>query len=460
MTFTSNLFLIGLLPLFLVTYILAAEKRKITLKMVLLAFMNTLFYVFGGVKAFVFFAFFIVLTFCLTRLIYTFRKKGLFIISCILLALPLLFVKYSTLLFEVCLGDTADTYSVIMPLGISFFTFEAISLIADTYTEKIDRKIPFFEVFLYLSFFVTITSGPIIRLEDFESKKCVDYYRYFERICIGLIKKLLIADKIAPLVDLYFNGVAMGHSYSVMGLWIGSIAYTLQLYFDFSGYSDIAIGIGGLCGFDIPENFNSPYQARSIQDFWRRWHITLSRWFRDYIYIPLGGNRCSVPRHIFNMLVVWIITGAWHGSDLSFIVWGIGYFILLISEKYIPKLGKIENHWYGHLYALFFINLLWVPFRASNLQTAGRYIAGMFGLNKWVNGSTAAIGTIEGDTLRFLPVLIIAVIMCMPVVKWVEAKTLAKSTNAVKGIMIIVLMFLAVCAVVNSSYTPYIYGGF
>jgi len=456
MTFTSNFFLIGLLPVFLILYRIVAGKNKLILKMMLLAAMNTLFYVFGGVKAFVFLLIFILITYLFAAILYKYKNRILFALLCIIVVLPLLFVKFS---------------SVIMPLGISFFTFEAISFLADIYTQKYDKKPRLITVILYLSFFVTVTSGPIIKYKDFEEgvgfSKPVDYYGYIERIMLGLIKKMLIADKIAPLADCYFNGVANGNSYSVLGLWIGSIAYTLQLYFDFSGYSDIAIGIGGLCGFEIPENFDNPYQAKSISDFWKRWHITLSRWFRDYIYIPLGGNRCSVPRHIVNMFIVWIITGLWHGSDLTFVVWGIGYFVLLILEKYITKLGNISNHWYGHVYALFFINLLWIPFRADTIQTALNYVKGMFGFGNAVYMGEKFM-VLEENAMSFIPILAIAIFMCMPVKTWITAfiKKYMKNNmwqsvgNIIKGIAIIVLMFLTVCAVVNSTYTPYIYGGF
>ena len=268
----------------------------------------------------------------------------------------------------------------------------------------------------------------------------------------SLCKKVLIADKIAALTDYYYNGVAVGNTYSVIGLWIGSIAYTLQLYFDFSGYSDMAIGMGQLMGFDILENFNRPYTATSIQDFWKKWHISLSQWFRDYIYIPLGGNRCIVPIHILNLFIVWLITGLWHGADWSFVIWGLGYFVLLVGEKYLPFMKKMKEHWYGHLYALFFVNLLWIPFRAGNLAVAHNYIAGMFGVN--------GLGSVEFKAIRFLPFLLFVVILCLPwnnVLKKYKDKLWFK---IVKGIIILILAVFSICAVINSSYMPYIYGNF
>ncbi len=205
-------------------------------------------------------------------------------------------------------------------------------------------------------------------------------------------------------------------------------------------------------GFDIPENFNKPYQASSISDFWRRWHISLSRWFRDYIYIPMGGNRCSIPRHIFNMLVVWAVTGIWHGADWSFILWGLGYFVLLIIEKYAPFMKNIGKHWYDHIYALFFVNLLWIPFRANSLSTAGKYISGMFGAN--------GLGVIEEKALAFIPFVLVASIILFPWNKLFDKFSSKLWFKIIKGIVVLALFGLAMSAVVNSSYSPYIYGNF
>jgi D-alanyl-lipoteichoic acid acyltransferase DltB (MBOAT superfamily) len=308
---------------------------------------------------------------------------------------------------------------------------------------------------LYLLFFPTVTSGPIFRFRNFKDGlngkiNVSNYGNAIDRIIIGLSKKVLVADKIAVLADYYFDGVAAGVSYSSLGLWIGSIAYTLQLYFDFSGYSDMAIGIGQLMGFDICQNFNDPYQANSISDFWKRWHISLSQWFRDYVYIPLGGNRCTKKRHILNLLIVWILTGIWHGADWSFVLWGFGYFVLLTVEKYVPAMKKIGNHWYGHVYALFFINFLWIPFRADNLYVAFQYISGLFGKS----------GGVERKAITFLPYMAIAICLCLPWKRLLEQYKSKKLWLALKGCVMLVLAGLAFCAVVNASYAPYIYGNF
>ena len=263
---------------------------------------------------------------------------------------------------------------------------------------------------------------------------------------------MLVADKIAPLADYYFGGVARGETYSCLGLWIGSVAYTLQLYFDFSGYSDMAIGIGQLLGFRINENFNQPYRASSISDFWKRWHISLSQWFRDYVYIPLGGSHCTTPNHIFNLFVVWFLTGIWHGADWSFVLWGIGYFILLVCENYMPIMKNVRGRWWGNLYTLFFVNLLWIPFRADNLHTACEYILGMFGAN--------GFGTIEDKAVFFLPYVIVAIVLCFPCGSLLRKYCQESWYSIIKGILIIALAGLSVCAMINQSYAPYIYGSF
>lgn len=286
-------------------------------------------------------------------------------------------------------------------------------------------------------------------LENYTSQ--CDYSGAIERITIGFCKKVLVADKIAALANFYYDGAAAGHNYSVVGFWLGSLAYTLQIYFDFSGYSDMAVGIGQLLGFTVRENFNKPYQAGSISDFWKRWHISVTQWFRDYIYIPLGGNRCKVPRHICNMLTVWLLTGIWHGADWSFVIWGLGNFILLVIEKYVPQMKRIESTPIGHIYTLFFVNLLWVPFRAESIGTTVRFLCGMFG---------AGTGSIEEEAMRFFPFVVFAVALCFPWDRWLAGFWQKRWFAVLKGITMLVLAFLAICGIVNASYAPYIYGNF
>lgn len=458
MTFTSAIFLVGLLPWFICLFSINWKKKK-AIRVILLFLADSLFYVWGGVGAFIFVCGYAVFIWLFSLLVKGLRNKGILTISIICSVAPLLLVKYTNFVisnFNSLFNSRLASSSIVVPIGISFFTFEASSLLVDIYKGKIENPPNLLNVYLYLTFFPTVTSGPIIRYNEFEAGlsarlNTVNYADSIERIAIGLCKKVLIADKIAVLADYYFDGIAAGNSYSSLGLWIGSIAYTLQLYFDFSGYSDMAIGIGQLLGFNIRKNFNKPYQANSVSDFWKRWHISLTSWFRDYIYIPLGGNRCAIPRHIFNMLVVWFLTGIWHGADGTFIIWGLGYFVLLLAEKYIPVMKKIGNSVVGHIYALFFIDLLWVPFRADDLGAATQYIRGMFG---------RGAGLIEEKAVKFIPFLVVTILLCFPLDKAFAKFVSKKWFSILKGIVLIVLVGLAICASVNSSYTPYIYGNF
>ena len=457
-TFTSSIFLIGILPWFILSVCLVRKQKYA--KTILLILMNSIFYIWGGIGAFLFvccFAFF-VWFFC--KIMEKSQKKSLFAVFIVLTILPLVTVKYTGFVIGNLnsLFQGGLTYpNIIVPLGISFFTFEAVSLLSDVYSGKITGKVSFVEVYSYLTFFPTVTSGPIIRFGDFKKGfrgeiQIASYNSAMERILLGLGKKVIIADKIAILANYYFDGITAGKTFSCVGLWIGSVAYTLQLYFDFSGYSDMAIGIGQLLGFEIGENFQHPYRAKSISDFWRRWHISLSRWFRDYVYIPLGGNRCGFSRHIVNLFVVWLLTGIWHGSGWSFIMWGMGYFVLLTVEKYIPFMKEIGTKWYGRLYALFFINLLWVPFRADSISMAIKYLAGMFGFGSG--------GALESRAITFLPYLLVAVLLCFPMEKLLLKYEKNRLFSFGKGIFMILLAVLAVSAVISSSYTSYIYGNF
>jgi len=311
---------------------------------------------------------------------------------------------------------------------------------------------------MYMLFFATVSQGPIVRIACFEeglsrNPSIDDFNIGVKRFAIGLVKKTLIADKIAPLADYYFKGVANGNSYSIIGLWMGSIAYTLQIFFDFSGYSDMAIGIAKVLGFNIPENFNAPYIAVSVKDFWRRWHISLSSWFRDYIYIPLGGSRVKEIRIVINLLIVWLLTGIWHGNDWTFIIWGLGYFALLMLERYCPKvMNHVTKGILGHIYTLFFVNLLWVFFRADTLEDSINYLKGMFGAGFGIQTESIAI--------RFIPFVILAIILCLPFGRLKEIYKNNKTLQVAADLGLAALVVLAVCAITNASYTPFIYGKF
>ncbi len=442
MQFTSLIFITCLMPIFFILAFFLREKPKA--RIFLVGIYDLIFYIWGGYKAFLLSIAVCFLTWIIQLIVIKWPKKAVTVIGCVVIAIPLILSKY--------------VEGFIVPMGISFYTFEAISLITDTYRDENRKGRSVFEILMYMFFFTTVSQGPIVRISCFEegikrNPSMDDYNEGIKRFAIGLGKKVLLADKIAPLADYYFKGIANGNSYSMFGLWMGAIAYTLQIYFDFSGYSDMAIGIAKTIGFNIPENFNMPYLATSIKDFWRRWHISLSSWFRDYIYIPLGGNRKGEARTVINLFIVWLLTGIWHGNDLTFIIWGLGYFVLLLVERYGGKaIAFLNKGIAGRIYTLFFVNLLWVFFRSDNLSSSIDYLKGMAGVG--------AKGAPEAMSLRYLPFLITLCILCLPFQRIRGLYNDNKGVRIVGDACLVFIVVLSVCAIVNMSYTPFIYGKF
>ncbi|MDR1640658.1 MAG: MBOAT family protein [Clostridiales bacterium] len=291
----------------------------------------------------------------------------------------ILFVfKYLSFFANAIAGS--EVLSISLPIGISFFTFQAMSYVLDVARGRgLARKNPL-DVALYISFFPQLIAGPIVRYETVSeqingrTETLAGFTEGVERFMVGFIKKSLFANNLAILADLAFDhGVP-----SVLFAWLGIFAYSLQIYFDFSGYSDMAIGLGKMFGFHFLENFDHPYAARSITEFWKRWHISLGQWLRDYVYFPLGGSRVSKGRLVFNLFVVWLVTGAWHGANWTFFLWGLWFFVLITLEKltgFAKRLGV-----FGHAYAMLFVMLGWVLFRSPDLPSALAYVKSMLGL--------------------------------------------------------------------------------
>ncbi|SDA65596.1 alginate O-acetyltransferase complex protein AlgI [Lachnospiraceae bacterium G11] len=442
MQFTSLLFLTLIIPIvFLMAIVLMRNNKG---RMILCLICNIIFYLWGGYRTFFLSLAICVLTWMFQNYVAKNPKKHVVLICSIVISTPLVVSKI------IC--------GSIGVLGISFYTFEAISLVVDTYREPEHKKRSMFETILYLLFFATVSQGPIVRIACFEAglrgETAIDDINMgIRRFAVGLGKKVLIADKLAPLADYFFTGVSYGNHYSSVGLWLGSFAYTLQIYFDFSGYSDMAIGIAKTLGFNLPENFNYPYMATSIRDFWSRWHISLSTWFRDYLYIPLGGNREGKPRTILNMLLVWLVTGIWHGNDLSFIVWGLGFFLLLVFEKYGGNIAAFFTKGIiGRVYTLLFVNFLWVFFRSDSIGVAFEYLKGMLIVN--------TESTVEMTALRYIPYVIIAGVFCVQSRRIKQLYVTNKGAKTVADLFLLAVVALSVCAIINASYTPFIYGKF
>ena len=351
------------------------------------------------------------------------------------------------------LGLNAPEIKLALPIGISFYTFQAMSYVIDVYRGKSPSQRSVLDVGLYVSFFPQLIAGPIVRYETIERELRIrqssweDFREGVPRFICGLAKKSILANNMAIIADAAFQSWNL----STPMAWLGAAAYTLQIYFDFSGYSDMAIGMGRMFGFHFPENFNQPYLASSITDFWRRWHISLSSWFRDYVYIPLGGNRVSPRRHLLNLFVVWLLTGIWHGANWTFILWGMGYFLLLMAEKY----GHVDQH-LGILrrpYTLLCVLLLWVLFRADSLGQVGRYFKAMF---------TGGRGSCDDffyyfDNMKVY--LAAAVLCCLPVNRlWRRVPDGIKGWLEAGGQ--IVLFLLVLTYVVSTTYNPFIYFNF
>ncbi|HQO56930.1 MAG TPA: MBOAT family O-acyltransferase [Clostridia bacterium] len=373
------------------------------------------------------------------------------------------------------LFNTDLRLDIALPIGISFFTFQIMSYVFDVYYRKARVQRNILNVGLYISLFPQLIAGPIVRYETVADEIMnrretrADITHGVIRFTYGLGKKVLLANYTAVIAD---NIFALSGEMSIGTAWLGIIAYALQIYFDFSGYSDMAIGLGLIFGFHFEENFNFPYAAYSVTDFWRRWHISLSTWFRDYVYIPLGGNRVSKPRWALNLLVVWTLTGIWHGANWTFIAWGLYYFVFLLAEKLLGYVRK--STLLSRVYTVLVVLVGWVIFRSLSLDEAVRYIGVMFGIGAKGWSDNLFIYYYFGGKW----VLIIAILFSLPVSACAR-KLLSKFTaltsdakgygnpasssalaEVLQAVPLIIVFVLSLLASVNSSYNPFIYFNF
>ena len=350
---------------------------------------------------------------------------------------------------------------IALPIGISFFTFQMLSYVFDVYYGNAKAAKNIIQVGLYVSMFPQLIAGPIVRYQTVAEEivnrieKKEEIIQGAERFIWGLGKKVMISNYVGLIADNLF-ALQKQERISVASAWLGAITYTLQIYFDFSAYSDMAIGLGKMFGFHFLENFNYPYISKSIKEFWRRWHISLSQWFRDYIYIPLGGNRDGEKKTIRNIFLVWLLTGIWHGANWTFLVWGLLYFLLLMLEnktKFPEKLG-----WFSHIYTMFFVILAWVIFKADSLTVAIRYIGNMFGIG--------AVSVTDNLFFSYMKqswiILVVAMIGATPVVKNLyNNEKIPEIIKQIGEIVAIVLVaVISVFITVKSTYNPFIYFNF
>jgi D-alanyl-lipoteichoic acid acyltransferase DltB (MBOAT superfamily) len=369
----------------------------------------------------------------------------------------LLFFKYINQILGMVSHDAFP--SVAFPIGLSYFTFREISYIVESrkMTKIVRGGV---ETSLFLCNFMSVSAGPL-GFYDSEIGQYIDrkvnkdlIYAGMKRCAVGLCKKIIIADSLKKLVDVCFARPEL----SVLMAWCGAIAYTLEIYFDFSGYSDMAVGTGNVFGFELEENFSLPYTASSVSEFWKKWHMSLTKWFTRYVYIPLGGSRVnSKARHLFNLWAVWLCTGIWHGSNWTFILWGMIYFVLQAVEKYTDLPGKINRLHLGHIYTMLVVTLCWVIFRSDSLAVSFRYIGAMFGIR-----NTGIISVGDMDTLKYYAVPMVIGILC--------ASSLAGKFNRMKenkiflraaGNAVMFAVFMAaVVIMIGRGYTAPLYAGF
>lgn len=462
MVFSSTTFLFLFLPFVLLVYYNPIWRGR-TFRNVVLTCASIGFYAWGE-PVFVFIMLFsIIFNWFMALRIDKANGNGrkVCLILTVIYNIGLLFVfKYLSFIvdnFAFLIKRDEWSVKIALPIGISFFTFQILSYIIDVYRKKVKVQKNLYKVALYISLFPQLIAGPIVRYSaiadaiDHRKESWEDVGNGLFRFVYGLAKKVLLANYMAVLAD---NVFAM-QSRTAAIAWIGAIAYTIQIYFDFSGYSDMAIGLGQMFGFHFGENFNYPYVAASVTEFWRRWHISLSSWFKDYVYIPLGGNRVGKNRWVLNLFIVWVLTGIWHGANWTFLVWGLLYFIFRLLETRFPKIKELGA--VSHLYALLVVVIAWVIFRSESLSQAGRYIGQMIGINVTGAVDSVAVDYIRNSWLFFLT----GGILSTPVWKLVLSKIKRETARQICESMAVLLLFvLSVLACIKSTYNPFIYFNF
>ena len=459
MVFTSISFIYYFLPLLLICYFVVPKKFR---NIILLMF-SVLFYFYGEPKYILLMLIEVLISYVVGLLIDKYKSKNILIIGIFIHVLLFGIFKYFNFVIinvNNLFNSNLNLLNVVLPIGISFYTFQIISYEIDVYNKKVNVQSNILKYFLYVFLFPQLIAGPIVRYQDVN--KTIDnrnvtfemFANGLRRFVIGLSKKVIIANNLGELCNIYLN---LGDK-SVLFTWIFAISYMLQIYFDFSGYSDIAIGLGKMLGFSFPENFNYPYMAKSITDFWRRWHMTLSSWFRDYVYIPLGGNKKGVLKQVRNILIVWSLTGLWHGASWNFIVWGLYFGILLILEKFILKkyFSNVPKFIKG-IYTLFLVMISFVIFQGDNLSNAFNIIKGLFGLNGELFINNVTLYYLKGYVLF----IVLGVIGSTNYVKNLVIKISngkgKKIINIFDPIYLLILLIIVTMYLIDSSYNPFLY---
>ena len=477
MLFSSLIFLFVFLPIVLILYHVVCG-HSILAKNILLLFASLFFYAWGEPKFVLIMIGSIIFNYSFGQMIHRCSKRkmaSILLLISIIFNLGVLFIfKYLNFTVDnlnTIFHDLIPHTNITLPIGISFFTFQAMSYVIDVYRGTVKVQKNLFNLALYISFFPQLIAGPIVRYSTIEEQishrtvSCDDFAEGVRRFLIGISKKVILANNFALIADQAFNSID-SNQISVAFAWLGSIAYTLQIFFDFSAYSDMAIGLGRMFGFKFLENFNYPYISASVSEFWRRWHISLGMWFRDYVYIPLGGSRVkNTGILVRNLFVVWLLTGLWHGANWTFIIWGLLYFVLITFEKIYDMPGRLKSTGMKILYGVFTffsVNLGWVLFRAENISQAGQYLATMFGLTKNCMGYDNTFVQYIGE---YWILLLIGAIYSTGFFKFLrvkmnESRTLDLCAECTGVIVYNLLFIVSVSYLVMGAYNPFIYFNF
>ena len=467
MVFASSIFLFIFFPIFLSIYFLCYKNIKI--QNLVTFIMSLIFYAWGGISSLLLLLFSIVVNFLIGILLDKSRggKRKKYLIIAIVFNLGILgFFKYFNFIVANLLmlfGKSASDYNlpvIVLPIGISFFTFQILSYIIDLYWKNIKAQTNIIHLGLYIMLFPQLIAGPIVRYIDIENellnrRSSADDILYgTQRFIIGLAKKVIIANTLGEVSSKIFTG--LGYQNTLLS-WMGAIAYTFQIFYDFSAYSDMSIGIGRIIGFHFNENFNYPYISKTVKEFWRRWHISLSSWFRDYVYIPLGGNRSTTLKTYRNLTIVFFLTGLWHGANWTFIIWGIWHGCFLILER-ITGLGSKINfpRWIMHIYTMLVVIVGWVLFNSSSISNALVYLKAMF----QINFSTNINLLWQYVDSRYILCMVLGFVFSVPWLQNNLGKFWTKNSFAVqsvKNILLIVLYVITISFLAGAGFNPFIY---
>ncbi len=463
MVFSSTVFLLLFLPLVVILYYLCPRKGR----NVVLLLASLLFYGWGEPKYILIMLFSTVFDYCNGLGIGFFRSRGkekgakaVLILSVVGNLAILFFFKYTDFAIanvNSLLNQGIPALGLALPIGISFYTFQTMSYTIDVYRSQVSPQRNILDFAAYVTLFPQLIAGPIVQYKTVahqlheRRENWLEVSRGMQRFVIGLGKKVLIANQAGAI----WETISAMEQPSALTAWLGAIAFTFQIYFDFSGYSDMAIGLGHLFGFTFLENFRYPYESRSVTEFWRRWHISLGTWFREYVYIPLGGNRKGVARQILNLAIVWFLTGLWHGASWNFVLWGVYYAVLLIAEKtFLLKWLEKAPRLVGHIYTCLCFIMGWVLFAITDLGKLGAYVSAMF---------TARFA--DGTTLYLLRsnavLLVLALVGCttLPARAWerLGGRVSERTAVALRTVGVTVILLLSIAFLVGDSYNPFLY---